>query len=146
MALRSAFFVMVGILLTACDNRQPEFPYIENVSVVGPAPGNGLSVAYFDIHNPGAQPALLSAVRSPQFDRVEIHETTTKDGVARMRRLSEVTINAGDNATFSAGGRHLMLDRPRVGLEIDSPVTLEFQFADGSTIVINTTAQKRIVQ
>lgn len=147
-AIGTVVVALVCTLVTACGGELSGIPSIENVTVYGPPPASKASVAYFEIHNPGERSIVLSKVSSPQYGQVEIHETRMDgdSGIARMRRLASVTIEPGNRAAFLAGGRHLMLMQPYKRLAAGSPLTLEFQFANGSGIVVSAVLQNRTIQ
>ena len=57
---------------------------------------------------PGAKDRLLGA-RSLIAETVEVHETTVTDGIARMRRVSEIGIAPDHPIDIAPGGMHMML-------------------------------------
>ena len=77
---------------------------------------------------------MIERVTSPQFGKVEMHETVIKDGVSRMSALEEVVLPAGATVEFKPGGKHLMLMRP--GDNLDA-VTLEFHSGDAIVLTIS---------
>src|SRR5678815_2488028 len=60
-----------------------------------PPPGMPMGVAYLSITNAGKSADALVAASSPAAARVEFHQTTLSDGVARMRPLTEIAIAPG---------------------------------------------------
>ena len=99
------------------------------IQVIAPAPGREASVAYFTIHNRGSNAVVLNGVTSPQFGRVEMHETVLEMGIARMRLLNSLKVDARSSVELAAGGKHLMLSEPVKVLLLDNPVSLHLQFA-----------------
>ena len=68
-----------------------------------------LGAGYLMIRNRGAQPDRLIGGSSPAADRLELHQSTEADGIARMRRVDEgLEIPAGRSVELSPGGTHLM--------------------------------------
>ena len=51
----------------------------------------------------------VTAVRSPAFKDVSLHETTLVDGVSRMRAIERLPVAAGKDVELKPGGLHLML-------------------------------------
>ena len=84
--------------------------------------------------NNSREDITIDRVTSPQFGKIEMHETVIENGVAKMIALDPVVLPAGSAVEFEPGGKHLMLMRPAE--EIDT-VTLEFHSAD--TIVLSVT-------
>jgi len=80
-------------------------------------PGAKVSGGYLKIENKGAAPDRLLGGTSEIAQKIEVHETTVTDGVARMRLLGEgLEVPAGGNAELKPGGVHLML------LDLKSPL------------------------
>ena len=111
----SVAFLLVA-LLAACSGEQAPLT-ADSVDVRLPRPGTNMGVAYLTIENTTAEAITITSVSSPQFDAVEMHETNMTEGVSRMRKLDSVTIPAKGSVAFERGGKHLMLMRPRAGLD-----------------------------
>lgn len=95
------------------------------------------------IANRGEETITVDAVSSPQFEKVEMHETTITDGISRMRRLDQVQIGSGATAVFEAGGKHLMLMGATPATAPGSPVTLEINHNNG-LLIVSATMQARL--
>jgi periplasmic copper chaperone A len=93
-----------------------------NIKVVHPwsratPPGAKVGGGYLKIENKGAVPDRLLGGTSEIAPRIEVHETTVTDGVARMRPLGEgLQVPADGGAELKPGGVHLML------LDLKSPL------------------------
>lgn len=76
----------------------------------------------------------VSVLGSPGFDSVELHQTTTADGISRMRSLDSLNVPARGEAVLEPGGTHLMLFGPRQDLLTSGEVTVRLQItaADGA--------------
>src|ERR1043165_1797298 len=88
-------------------------------------PGAG----YFEIDGRPGQGDLVS-VSSPRIARIEMHESTTRNGVASMRRIDRIAMN-GCNRFATADGRHLMLFGLDPSLRPGGHVPLTFHFERG---------------
>jgi periplasmic copper chaperone A len=90
-------------------------PAQDNIMVVTDAwirkmpPASTLSSGYFKLTNRSSKNDQLLEVTSPVAEKVELHETVLKDGMAKMEALSVLNIPAGDTVTFEPRGKHLML-------------------------------------
>lgn len=82
-----------------------------------------MSAGFFVLRNNTAEVINITGVYSPQFARVEIHETTVTDGVSRMRRLDALVVPAHGSVVLERGGKHLMLMQAHEGSDA---VTLQF--------------------
>ena len=133
--MRILFFAFCLPLLNACapDNGPPVV--LEDVVITEPRPGVNMSAGYFTISNNGSEQLAITRVESPQFGKIEIHETTTIDGVSRMRPIPALEIPAGGSVVLERGGKHLMLMRPEADL---SRITLDFYATDELIVSINT--------
>ena len=69
----------------------------------------------------------IDRVTSPEFASVEMHESLLENGIAKMRALPALSIQAGETVRFEKGAKHLMLMRP---IESFNSVTLQFYSND----------------
>jgi copper(I)-binding protein len=67
------------------------------------------SGGYATLANGSADTIVVTQVRCEGVGRTEIHETTTADGMMRMRRIPELVVLPGATVTMRPGGLHLML-------------------------------------
>jgi copper(I)-binding protein len=71
--------------------------------------GAKVGAGYFAVRNTGPTPDRLAAIESPAASRVEIHASSTEDGIASMHALTNgLPVPAGGEATLSPGGNHVM--------------------------------------
>ena len=117
--------------LTIADAWTPEAP-----------PGRTMA-GFMTLHNTGDQAISLTAARSPQFGRVEIHTMSMDDGVMRMRRLDRLVIDPGATVRLEPGGLHLMLFEPRNRLAVGDAIAITLIGADGQSHELTSTIQPR---
>jgi len=87
-------------------------PWSRATPAVAPSAGG-----YFTVINTGTEPDRLVSIASPLAERVEIHESSIVDGVARMRPLPHgIEIAAGETVELQPGKIHLMFIRPSAPL------------------------------
>jgi copper(I)-binding protein len=110
--------------------------FASNIVVTAPAPGMPMAAAYLDITNQSGSAIRITSVTSPDYELVEMHETTIEDGVARMRAIPALAIENGETVTFERGGRHLMLMRP-----LDSPDIVTLNFHSENLLLLSVSAQ-----
>ncbi|MBB3971507.1 copper chaperone PCu(A)C [Hansschlegelia beijingensis] len=73
------------------------------------ASGAKVGAGYFTLTNHGATPDRLVSVSSGFSEKAEMHETTTENGVSRMRPIPDgLEIKPGETIQFEPGGKHLM--------------------------------------
>lgn len=124
------------LMLAACSEQSDPPVVASNIVVTAPAPGMPVAAAYLDITNQSGSAIRITSVTSPDYELVEMHETTIEDGVARMRAIPALAIENGETVTFERGGRHLMLMRP-----LDSPDIVTLNFHSENLLLLSVSAQ-----
>ncbi len=104
-------------------------------------PGVSVLAAYMQLHNGGDRPRQVVKVASPAFERVEMHRSEMKDGMARMLPVDALIVAPGKTLALAPGGYHLMLFHPKHPLRAGDTVPLDLTLASGDTIPV--TAQVR---
>ena len=99
-------------------------------------PGAPVLAAYFTLENPGSKADKLVAVRSPDFDKIEIHATEIRAGVARMLALDALPVPPRAVVKLAPGGYHLMLHHPRRALAAGMSTRLELSFDSGARLTV----------
>jgi periplasmic copper chaperone A len=122
LALLAALLTVPGVALAADDIA------VHDAWVRAAPPGATVLAAYLTIDNHSASAQALSGASSPQFERVEIHRTEIKNGVASMSAQPRVAIPAHGTLSFAPDGYHLMLIGPRKALHTGDHVELRMQF------------------
>ena len=129
---------LLACLLAACTDREGPPLEVTDIRVFAPLPGSDAGVAYLTLSNRGGDAIVVGSAQSPEFERVEIHETALNDGIASMRRVDSLTVAAGESAVFTPGGLHLMLIGPRAAAKPGQAVTLEIEHDHGLLVVSAT--------
>lgn len=125
--------ILAAVVLTACS--APQAPLVaSDVEITRPMPGRSMSAGFLVLQNNTETEIRITAVTSPQFGAVEIHETTIEDGISRMRELGALVIPAKGSVTLERGGKHLMLMRAG---EIGDVVTLQLLSDDMPVLSID---------
>lgn len=127
------FVVLLATILVACGCPKPPL-VISELEVTKPIPGTYMSAGFFVLTNNTDEVISITSVDSPQFGRVEIHETTVTDGVSRMRRLDVLEVPAQGSVVLQRGGKHLMLMQAR---DIGDSVTLQFLSGDSPVLSVD---------
>jgi len=127
------FIFLVAMLLAACG--APESPLVvSELEITKPMPGVQMSAGFLVITNNTDETTRITSVSSPQFEAVEIHETTITDGISRMRELDALVIPSRSSVVLERGGIHLMLLRPR---DLQDSVTLRFFSGDRPALSVD---------
>ena len=100
------------------------------------APGMPMGVAYFTVENRGSAEDVLIGASTPAAARVEFHQTTLSEGMARMRPLAQVSLPPGKSVKLEPGGIHLMLVELKHPLEAGTQVPLTLVFRDAGQVEV----------
>jgi copper(I)-binding protein len=134
--------LMLGVIGPGCSDSAAALTATD-VVVLAPIPGSTVAVAYLTLHNRGARPLTIYDISSSEFGNIEMHESMTVDGVARMRRLDAIALEAGASIEFAAGGKHLMLMEPLAEPVPGTPITLQIKYNDGDVLVVTAPLERR---
>jgi len=127
------WILMLAVALVACGSPKPPLE-ISGLEVTKPIPGRHMSAGFFMLTNNTDEVISITGVDSPQFARVEIHETTVTDGVSRMRQLDVLEVPAQGSVVLERGGKHLMLMQAQ---DIGDSVTLQFVSGDAPVLSVD---------
>lgn len=100
--------VLISMSAWACPGLQITDGWIRQAP-----PGAHVMAAYANLTNHGDKPLSITAISSPAFGAIEIHQTRIEDGESRMMALDDITIAPHEQTRLAPGGIHLMLFRPR---------------------------------
>jgi hypothetical protein len=104
--------------------------------VYAPVPGSDSGVAYLTFRNTGDRDIAIHGASSPQFRRIEMHETSINDeGVSTMRPVSSLRVPAGGEVRLAQGGTHFMLMQPDANVVPGGTVALQIRHSEGLLIV-----------
>ncbi|SRR5579871_12373 len=96
-------------------------------------PGVSVGAVYLEIVNSGAADRVVTA-RSPRAARIEIHESTLEQGIARMSERPDLAVPAGGRVRFAPAGLHLMLFGLSAPLAPGERVPLTLEFAGAGAV------------
>lgn len=72
-------------------------------------PGVTVGVVYFTLKNDTAKSDRLLKISSPIAAKVQVHRTEIQDGMARMREVAVLHVDANQTVEFAPNGMHVML-------------------------------------
>ncbi len=101
-------------------------------------PGVTVGVAYLTLTNDTGKSDRLLRISSPVAEKVQLHRTEIQDGIARMREVSMLHVEAGQTLEFAPNGMHLMLMGLRKPLVAGHPFALNllFEVAGPRTVTV----------
>jgi len=137
--------LMVALMLMVAHGPTPAGDNLEvdNAWIREAPPGATTLAAYLVIRNRGDSDVRLTEVTSPAFAHVMMHQSVTRDGVARMLHRDSIPIPAHGTVRFEPGGLHLMMPAPATRLTLGDKVDLWLHFADGRRIRAAATVRKK---
>ena len=145
--MRIFCYLALMLLFSACGDTQPSASgemqpplAASDVVVTASMPGMQMSAGYLTLTNNTDSDIVVTRVTSPQFGRVEMHETVIENDVARMRKLEELVVPANGQVSFERGGKHLMLMQPASD---GDAVTLNIYSAEAVLMSVTTLKQAR---
>ncbi len=94
-------------------------------------PDAKVNAGYLTLRNTGGSDEVLVAVKSPTFEKVELHEMSMKGGTMKMVALPSLRVPAGGELRLKPRGKHLMLKVPRRRLTAGHSVRLTLVFESG---------------
>lgn len=72
-------------------------------------PGVTVGVVYFTLKNDTGKSDRLLKISSPIATKVQVHRTEILDGIARMRQVAVLHVDANQTLEFAPNGMHVML-------------------------------------
>lgn len=107
-----------------------------------PPPVARVAAAYVALQNTGDRPLSIARIESACCGSVMMHDTVSDGDRVRMVHLHSLTLEPGDSAEFTPGGKHLMLMGPRKPLTNGDAVQMDFTCDDGGTTRIGFEVRK----
>jgi periplasmic copper chaperone A len=123
--------VLFGVVATGCGSASGGIA-IDDVRIGQPT---GPNAALYLTATSEGEPDRLVAASTDVAAGVEIHQTTTEDGVMSMQRIDGLDLPAGESLVLEPGGFHLMLlDVARLDVGAVVEVTLIWETAGEMTV------------
>ena len=106
-----------------------------------PTPGGSkIAAVYMKLVNKSGESDQLISARSSAGEKIEIHETSVVDGIAKMRRLdSGVPVPANKTVALEPSGLHIMVLGLTRSLKVGDriPLTLTFKNRGDVDVKVN---------
>ncbi|MBM4219156.1 MAG: copper chaperone PCu(A)C [Gammaproteobacteria bacterium] len=91
-------------------------------------PGARVGAVYFTLRNDTKKSDRLLKLSTPVAEQAEVHRTEVLDGIARMREVAVLHVDAGQTIVLEPGGMHLMLVGLRQPLVAGTSYDLDLLF------------------
>ncbi|NOY71660.1 MAG: copper chaperone PCu(A)C [Gammaproteobacteria bacterium] len=115
---------------------------VEDAWVREAPPSSTTLAAYMRLFNSSATDLIITNISSPAFKKIEVHQTTTKNNIVKMRKLERVSIPAHGELILEPGQKHLMLFKPNLKLKTGDAITLNIRFENGKQQEIRAEVKK----
>lgn len=135
--IRRLALACLWLSLAGCARSPSEPVEVVNAWAQPTPPGASVGAIYVELRAHSAD-RLLGASSSIARS-IEIHETTFEDGIARMRPLEGVDLQAHETVSFAPGGKHLMAIDLLEPFAPGQAFPLELSFANAGTIAVEVT-------
>ena len=99
--------------------------------------------AYMTIVNPNDADQHIVAAESPDYERVELHESIVKDGRSEMRAVDQVSVPARGRIAFAPAGLHFMLIGPKRTQALDDHVRIVLRLRGGEQVQVSAVVRRR---
>ncbi|MEQ8351834.1 MAG: copper chaperone PCu(A)C [Leptospiraceae bacterium] len=114
-----------------------------------PVPVNQrVGAVYLTLQNNTDQDLLLQGARTPAAKKTEIHQTSVSEGIMKMEKINQISVDPGQSLVMKPGGLHIMLldlkEVPEPGSEIE--LTLMFSGMPDKRIRVPVVSPSDIVE
>lgn len=138
------FFIIAVLMISAplANAHKDGGILVKNPWIREAPPVSPVLAGYMIIENHTGRNEELVSVNSSAFQKIEIHKTIYKDGVASMESQKGLSVPAEGKVELKPGGTHLMLINPVKRLKSGDTVSFELVFANGSKTIISAPVKK----
>jgi copper(I)-binding protein len=105
-------------------------------------PGVTVGVVYFTLKNDTGKSDRLLKLSTPVASKVQVHRTEILDGIARMREVAVLHVDAGQALEFEPNGMHVMLLGLKKPLVEEQKFDLELLFEVAGPRTIKVAVRK----
>ncbi len=101
------------------------------------------NAGYMTLVNVDSTDVTLIKIESETFEKIEMHEMVTVDGLMTMREVTDLNIPASGQTQFAPGGKHLMLRAPLQKLTAGQQVEMILTFKSGAQQMVSVKVAAR---
>jgi len=100
-------------------------------------PSQPNSAVFLTLKNTSNEQVALQSASSSVAGVVELHTHSHVDGVMRMRKIPQITLEGNEKVFLEPGGLHIMLIGLNQSLITGAQIDLTLNFSDGSAQTLN---------
>ena len=138
MRARILWFALCSLAACSIDHGAPLVA--TDIVVSKAVPGTDMRAAYIALTNSTNSTIIVDHVASPDFTSVQMHESLIDNGIASMRAIRSLTIQAGQTVRFERGGKHLMLMR-----QVNNLDSITLQFYSNDALLLSVIAKPEAI-
>jgi copper(I)-binding protein len=116
---------------------------VENAWVPLAPPAIRVHAAYMTVANRGVEDQVIVGAESPDYEHVELHVSSIRQGISEMRAVGGIPVPAGRQFAFEPGGTHIMLINPKRAYAVDDRVRLVLRLQGGETVETSAMVRRR---
>jgi len=112
---------------------------------IGAAPPGAMALgAFMILKNPTDHPITLTKVRAPGFGMVMLHKSINQNGMHKMIHVDQLVIPAHGEVALKHGSYHIMYMGIKRDVSVNTLITTQLMFKDGSVKTLNIRIEKRM--
>jgi periplasmic copper chaperone A len=115
----------------------------ENAWVAWAPPIVRVHAGYMTIVNRSATDQQIVGAESPDYQQVELHRSSIKDGTSEMHGVDQVTIPANGRVAFEPAGLHVMLIGPARTPAVNDHVRIVLRLRGGGEVAVSAVIRRR---
>jgi periplasmic copper chaperone A len=117
--------------------------FAENAWVPWAPPAIKVHAAYMTVANRSDDDQVIVGADSPDYERVELHASSVRNGLSEMRAVDRIAVPARKQVAFAPGGMHIMLINPKRTYAVDDRVSVVLRLQGGEKIETAAVVRRR---
>jgi len=116
---------------------------IENAWVPWAPSAVTVHAGYLTVVNRGDREEAIVGADSPDYQRVELHASSIRNGLAEMRTVDQIAVPPGGSVAFAPGGLHAMLIGHKRALAPGDRVRIVLRLRGGGRLEASAIVRQR---
>jgi periplasmic copper chaperone A len=138
--MKTIRFILLFLLLTPVLTQAAGIE-VTNAWMNESIPGSENGAGYFTLTNTDTAAVKLIGAKTNASRATEVHQHVLRDGMMRMKRVSELVIEPQQTIVFQPGGYHLMMFGVKKAYSPGEAVEFELYFDDGEALQVIATVK-----
>ena len=136
--MKSLFLALALALFAFSYSNAEDTITVEDAWVREVPPASTITAAYMKIANNGTEDDKITGASSTAAETTEIHLSSVDDkGVAKMEKVDEVAVTAGETVEFKPGSYHFMIIGLKEPLKAGENVEIVLDFENAGKVTVN---------